>query len=198
MCSYRSTRACVSKGQIPRAAAPQQKQLRFLTPIALLVCLLPAVAAQAASTAPVAVTASPTPATAGPLPNTATAAPSATIDSGFTDFGELDLAALLDAQVESASGKSQQISQAPAIIEVITAEQLRALGASTLYEALQRMPGITVMESHWGRKVVNIRGFQAALFNEKVLFLLDGHTLSLKSATWARSWNRCHSVRSRA
>ncbi|RMF14464.1 MAG: TonB-dependent receptor [Candidatus Dadabacteria bacterium] len=94
-------------------------------------------------------------------------------DDAFSDFGELDLAALLDAPVESASGQRELISEAPAVIEVITADQIRAWGSSDLYEVLSHIAGIENIEDHWGRTLTNIRGSHAALFNNKILLLVD-------------------------
>ena len=91
----------------------------------------------------------------------------------FTDFGDLDLAALLDATVESASSNQQSISTAPAVIEVIAAADLKAWGVSNLDEALARLPGVEVVENHWGYINVNIRGIVHPLFNNKILFLVD-------------------------
>ena len=91
----------------------------------------------------------------------------------FSDFGDLDLAALLDAPVESASGKTEIISLAPAIIEVITPEQIRAWGASDIYEAIAHIAGVEIVDTYFGWTVVYMRGLQSAIFNSKVLFLID-------------------------
>lgn len=92
----------------------------------------------------------------------------------FADFGDLDLAALLDTEVVSASARRETIADAPAVIEVITPQQLRAWGASTLNEALRHVVGIEVVDNYLGYTNINARGMIQPLHNIRMLLLIDG------------------------
>lgn len=92
-----------------------------------------------------------------------------------SDFNQLDLATLLDAEVITASKKSERISQAPAIIEVLTRKQLKDLGARDLYQALTFLPGIELLESYNGYTTLIFRGQSQEIYNAKILFLMNGH-----------------------
>lgn len=51
-----------------------------------------------------------------------------------------------EAQVVSASRHSPQpVSRAPATVYVVTAQQIRASGAQTIWDALRAVPGVDVM-----------------------------------------------------
>lgn len=92
-----------------------------------------------------------------------------------SDFSELDLAALLDANVQTASRKSEPISKAPAIIEVLTRQQIYDLGARDLYTALTFLPGVELLESYNGYTTFIIRGQLQENYNNKILLLVNGH-----------------------
>lgn len=92
----------------------------------------------------------------------------------FGDFGDLDLAALLNTEVESASAKKEPISDAPAVIEVITPEQMKVWGVTNLNDALAHIPNVEVVENYYGYADINIRGLKEPLYNTKILLLLDG------------------------
>ncbi len=92
----------------------------------------------------------------------------------FSDFGDLDLSLLLNTEVVSASQKKENISDAPAVIDVVTPEQIRAWGASTLNDVLQHIPGVEVIENYYGYTNINVRGIQQPLYNSQVLLMIDG------------------------
>lgn len=77
----------------------------------------------------------------------------------------------------TATKHPQKISDAPAIATTITAEEIRNMGARTLLDALQRIPGVQVRNGNnfvQGRPNVEIRGM-TSFTSERVLFLVDGH-----------------------
>ncbi len=94
----------------------------------------------------------------------------------FDDFEQLYLGALLEQEVQSATLTSQRIPEAPSIVSVLRAEQFRALGLTTLRDALQRMAGATVLFTQSGGKQVALRGVSSNPAN--VLVLLDGQPLN--------------------
>jgi iron complex outermembrane receptor protein len=89
---------------------------------------------------------------------------------------EEDLTAVpYEETVVTASRRAQSTLEAPNATTVITAEEIRMSGATTLPELLRRVPGAEVMALGVGSYNVSIRGFNQRLAN-KVLVLLDGRT----------------------
>lgn len=50
-------------------------------------------------------------------------------------------------QVEVATGTVKQVSEVPAVVSVITAKDITLMGATTLSEALEKVPGLHVIPS---------------------------------------------------
>ncbi|MFY0675693.1 MAG: TonB-dependent receptor [Neptuniibacter sp.] len=89
--------------------------------------------------------------------------------SEFADFfGE-------EAFVSIATGSKKSIDKAPAIASVISASDIKALGARTLNEVLETVPGLHVAPSGISRleATYSIRGIHTG-FNPQVLLLIDG------------------------
>ena len=80
-----------------------------------------------------------------------------------------------DTYVTTASKKKELVQEAPANITVITASQIKELGANSLAEVLSFMPGITVIETYFGMTNVIFRGNYQELYNNKSLMLVNGH-----------------------
>lgn len=88
----------------------------------------------------------------------------------------LDLAALGDAKVYTASRESTSITDAPAIITVITAEEIRRNGYRNLRDALDRVPGFLTYADSFTH-MFGHRGFiEDAMSN--YLIMLDGHKMN--------------------
>lgn len=81
-----------------------------------------------------------------------------------------------EAEVVSASHRPQPLHLAPATVHVVTAEEIRASGAQTLWDALRSVPGVDVVTSRAFQGEVGIRGLNRAL-NNRTLVLLDGVTV---------------------
>ena len=77
--------------------------------------------------------------------------------------------------VSIATGSKKPITRAPAVASVITAEDIRAMGATTLDQALETVPGLHVSLSALSRldAVYSIRGIHTG-FNPQVLLLMNG------------------------
>ncbi|MEJ2201099.1 MAG: TonB-dependent receptor [Desulfuromonadaceae bacterium] len=90
---------------------------------------------------------------------------------------EEDLAALYGNEefISIATGSSKPITKAPAVASVITAADIRAMGATDLNQVLETVPGIHVSLSTLNRldPVYSIRGIHTG-FNSQVLFLMNG------------------------
>ncbi len=75
--------------------------------------------------------------------------------------------------VVTASRRAQTALEAPYATTIITAEEIRLSGATSLPELLRRVPGADVMRMGVGSANVTFRGFNQRLAN-KVLVLIDG------------------------
>ena len=73
----------------------------------------------------------------------------------------------------SATGKPQRVSDVPAEMVILTAEEIRRSGAQTIPDALRFVPGLDVRSYGILDAAVGIRGNNTAL-NPRVLVLLDG------------------------
>ena len=89
------------------------------------------------------------------------------------ELRQMTLAELLDVQVELVSRQPQSLALAPAAIEVITAEDIRRSGATSLPEALRLVPGVHVARIDANKWAVGIRGFTDRLARS-MLVLIDG------------------------
>lgn len=92
-------------------------------------------------------------------------------DNQFLDLGLEDLA---NVEISAATGTAKPLRLAPSVASVITAADIKAMGAKTVAEALEFVPGVHVSKS-FNRlsDVFVIRGV-TSLFNSQVLFLLNG------------------------
>ncbi|HEX4487061.1 MAG TPA: TonB-dependent receptor [Terriglobales bacterium] len=104
------------------------------------------------------------------------AAPQATQEAKEAADLDLEQLANVEVKVTSASKKAESLNQAPAAIYVITGEEIRRGGFSSVPEALRTVPGLYVAQEDAHSWIVAARGFSYA-FNDKMLVLLDGRLL---------------------
>ena len=95
-----------------------------------------------------------------------------TDDQDTSRLLELDLEALLDIEVVTASKRKQTTSRVPATVRVITAEQIRARGYLRLDQALAGLPGIQFRDILGINSYVFVRGVPNQ--NNLALILVDG------------------------
>ncbi|MFH1416172.1 MAG: TonB-dependent receptor [Elusimicrobiota bacterium] len=76
--------------------------------------------------------------------------------------------------VEIASKKAETISEAPAIITVITAKDIKQMGYETLYDIIKTVPGVTITESFFGYSSISVRGIKENHYNNRTALLLNG------------------------
>jgi iron complex outermembrane receptor protein len=82
---------------------------------------------------------------------------------------------LLEIKLVTPTAQEQRAAESPAVVSVLTAQQIRDLGVTTLYEALNYLPGVLVTETYFGYSAVNVRGLLQTHYNNKVLLLINGH-----------------------
>ena len=95
---------------------------------------------------------------------------------GAKDPTEFSLEDLANIKVTSVSKKETSLEDAPAAVTVITQEDIRRLGITSLPEALRWAPGMDVgrIDSHtWA---ISARGFESHFAN-KLLVMIDGRTI---------------------
>ncbi len=96
--------------------------------------------------------------------------------SSNTDLTELSLEELMSVEVTSVSKKKQKLSESAAAIFVITQEDIRRSGVTSIPEALRMVPGIQVARSSNNQWNISARGFNER-FTNKLLVLIDGRTV---------------------
>jgi iron complex outermembrane receptor protein len=83
---------------------------------------------------------------------------------------------LMDITVTSVSKKSQKVANAAAAIYVITQDDIRRSGVTTIADALRMVPGVQVARIDSNKWAVTSRGFNGRFAN-KLLVLMDGRSL---------------------
>src|SRR5262249_2167348 len=73
---------------------------------------------------------------------------------------------LSDAAVMSASRSDEKLRSAPAAAYVLTAEDIRRSGATSVAEALRLVPGVQVARVNSSGWAISVRGFNSALANK--------------------------------
>jgi iron complex outermembrane recepter protein len=89
---------------------------------------------------------------------------------------ELSLEQLMNIEVTSVTKNAQPLSQAAAAVFVLSQEDIRRSGVTTIPEALRMVPGIQVARIDAHRWAISARGFNGEFAN-KLLVLMDGRTL---------------------
>lgn len=95
------------------------------------------------------------------------------------DFEDLFAMSLQEiAEVEVATGTTKQLSEVPAIVSVVTAEDIALTGAHTLAEAMEQIPGLHVTPSlNRLNTLFSIRGIFTDA-SPQVLVMIDGMEIS--------------------
>jgi iron complex outermembrane receptor protein len=92
------------------------------------------------------------------------------------DLTELSLEDLLNIEVTSVARREQKISQSSSAVYVITQEDIRRSGATTIPDALRMAPGVQVAQIDTNKWAVGIRGF-VGRFTSKLLVMIDGRSI---------------------
>lgn len=95
---------------------------------------------------------------------------------GSDDLLELSLEDLMNVEVTSVSKKAESKHLTAAAITVISAEDLRRGGFTSVPEALRVVPGVQVARIDASRWAISIRGFRQE-FSNKLLVMIDGRSL---------------------
>jgi len=93
-----------------------------------------------------------------------------------TDLDNVSVDELFSVQVTSVDRKAQELAKAPAAVFVLTAADIRRSGATSIPEALELVPGLTVLRLDGRSWTVSARG-GAREYADKILVLIDGRSL---------------------
>jgi outer membrane receptor for ferrienterochelin and colicins len=97
-----------------------------------------------------------------------TKAPEGQLDS-------LDLESLFNLKVTTASKFPQRLSDAPGVLSVMSRDELRRFGGTTLREVLERVPGLAGTSAYFtDRSLVAARGDQTKINGGHILYLING------------------------
>ncbi|MBD9356603.1 TonB-dependent receptor plug domain-containing protein [Methylomonas albis] len=102
------------------------------------------------------------------------------------DALELNVEDLLNVEVTSVSKKAQALNDSAAAIFVITHDDIKRTGATSIPEALRMAPGLDVARIDSNKWAVSARGFNGRFAN-KLLVLIDGrntYTRSFSGVYW--------------
>ncbi len=88
----------------------------------------------------------------------------------------LNIEELMNIEVTTASKHSQKLSQVSSAVFVITQNDIRRSGATSIPEALRMAPGVQVARIGTDKWAVSIRGFNGRLSN-KLQILIDGRSV---------------------
>ncbi len=94
----------------------------------------------------------------------------------FRDFAELDLEAMLNTEVITASKRVQKISEAPNAINVINADDIKRSGAVDLPDLFRMVPGVDVANIYGNCYGVSSRGFNER-YAQRMLVMIDGRSI---------------------
>ena len=94
----------------------------------------------------------------------------------LADLADLSLEQLANIEVTSVSRRAERLSDAAASIYVITNDDIRRSGVTSLPEALRLAPNLQVARTSASGYAISARGFNNAVGN-KLLVLIDGRTV---------------------
>ena len=79
-------------------------------------------------------------------------------------------------EVTTVSRQAEKLSEAASAVQVITGEDIRRSGATSIAEALRLAPNLQVAQVNSSQWAISARGFNNVLAN-KLLVLIDGRTV---------------------
>jgi iron complex outermembrane receptor protein len=86
----------------------------------------------------------------------------------------MDLEELMNTKVTIATKSDQTIGETPSVVSVITAEEIKNMGARELEDVLQTIPGFELQKKYAGYYGIGIRGVKSPRESSKLLILING------------------------
>ena len=113
---------------------------------------------------------------AGVLAISIAANSSAQSTQSIHDVTNMSVEDLMNVQVTSVSKRTQKLADAAAAVFVITQEDIRRSGATSIPEVLRLVPGLEVARMDENKWAIGSRGFNGR-FDNKLLVLIDGRSV---------------------
>jgi iron complex outermembrane recepter protein len=98
------------------------------------------------------------------------------VPRSVAELKKLTVEELMSIQVTSVSRTEERLGDAPAAVAVVTSEDIRRSGATSVPEALRNIPGIHVARQSSSAWAISSRGF-SSVNSEKLLVLTDTRSL---------------------
>ena len=92
------------------------------------------------------------------------------------DLTHLSLEELMNVEVTSVSKRAEKLLEAPAAVSVVTADDIRRMGVTSIPESLRLVPGMQVARVDSHNWAISSRGFND-IFANKLLVLMDGRSV---------------------
>jgi iron complex outermembrane receptor protein len=93
------------------------------------------------------------------------------------DLSPLSIEELASLEITSVSKKAEPVSGAPAAVYVITPDQIRRFGATTIPDALALAPNLSVRRLDTQNYSISARGFGTFQASNKLLPMIDGRSI---------------------
>src|SRR5438046_10585231 len=97
-------------------------------------------------------------------------------NQGVPDISRMSIEELMNVEVTSVAKRPQKVADAAAAIFVLTQEDIRRSGATSIPEALRLVPGLEVARIDQNKWAIGSRGFNGR-FDNKLLVLIDGRSV---------------------
>jgi iron complex outermembrane receptor protein len=92
------------------------------------------------------------------------------------ELKKLSMEALMGLEVTSVSRRAEKLTEVASAIQVITHDEIRRSGATSIPEALRLAPNLQVAQLNSSAWIIGARGFNA-IFANKLLVMIDGRTV---------------------
>jgi len=92
------------------------------------------------------------------------------------ELADLSFDELMQVNITSVSKKNEKLSAASAAVYVVTRNEIRRSGATSIPEALRLVPGVDVAQIDPNKWSISIRGFNGR-FSSKLLVMIDGRSV---------------------
>lgn len=108
----------------------------------------------------------------------------AQIDERLDSLLAMPLSELMNVEIISATKIPQKVYEAPAIISIITAQQIKERGYNSIADVVRTVPGFSLWEDNLISSI-GIRGFNSLQgWNQTLKIMIDGQDVSFRVAGW--------------